>query len=95
MFRQREIFNILVSERRPRQRELRNKGQPMREFDTVYIVVLINQVKSSIKYGVYHQKLLFKTKGPYRVLYKAKPGSLCLQNLHFLGGIGKPGINAK
>ena len=58
-------------------------------------MVLINQVKSSIKYGVYHQKLLFKTKGPYRVLYKAKPGSLCLQNLHFLGGLGKPGRNAK
>ena len=39
----------------------------MREFDTGDIVVVMKQVKSNRKDGVY-QKLVFKTKGTYGVL---------------------------
>ena len=67
MFIQIELFNILVSERRLRHREIRNKGKIMRNFDTGNLVVVRKKVKSSRKDGVY-QKLVLKTKGPYRVL---------------------------
>ena len=49
MFRQRDLFNILVPENRVRHRELLNKGNSMREFDTGDLVVLSKQVKSSRK----------------------------------------------
>ena len=63
-----DLFKIQVYERGLRHRELRNKGKLMREFDTGDIVVLVKQLKSSIKDGI-SQKLALKTKGPYRVLY--------------------------
>ena len=59
-FVQRELFNILVFERRLRQRELRNKDKLTSKFDTGDIVVVRNKVKSSIKYRIY-QKLVLKT----------------------------------
>ena len=52
LFRQRDLFNILVSERRMRHRELRNKGKLMREFDTGDLVIVSKQVKSSRKYEI-------------------------------------------
>ena len=52
MFRQRELFNILVYERRLRYREIRNKGNLMREFDTGDLELVRKHVKSSRKYGV-------------------------------------------
>ena len=64
MFRQRDLFKILISERRIRHRELLNKGNIMREFDTGDIVVVRNQAKSSRKDGV-TQKLAFKIEVPY------------------------------
>ena len=67
LFRRRELFNILVSERRLIHRELCNKGKIMREFDTGELVIVRKQVKSIRKYGI-SQRILFKTKGPYRVL---------------------------
>ena len=70
LFRQRELFNILVSERRIKHRELHNKGKSMREFDTEDLVVVRKHVKSSRKYGI-DQELVLKKKGPYRVLEKA------------------------
>ena len=45
LFRKRDLFNILVSERRMRYMELRNKVNSMREFDTGYLVVLRKRVK--------------------------------------------------
>ena len=62
LFRQQELFHILVSERILRHRELRNKDKLMREFDTGDLVVVRKQVKSSRKNGIY-QKLVFKNKG--------------------------------
>ena len=63
LFRQRDLFNILVYERRLRQRELSNKGKLTREFDTGELVIVRKQVKSSRK-DVIAQKLVFKIEGP-------------------------------
>ena len=49
LFRKIEMFNILVSMRSLRHRELRNKGKIMREFDTGEMMVVRNQVNSSRK----------------------------------------------
>ena len=62
IFIQREIFNILLSERNLRHRELYNKGNAKREFDTVYIVVVRQQLKSIRNDGEVN-KLAFKTNG--------------------------------
>ena len=94
MFIQRELLKILVSERRLRHRDLRNKDNPKREFNTGDIVVVMNQVKSIIKKGV-AQKLVLKTKGPYRVLEKATLSSYLLQCLPFCEGLGMPGRKVK
>ena len=84
LFRQIEIFKISASERRLRHRELK-KGKIMREFDTGDILVVGNQVMSSIKYGVSH-KLVFKTKVTYIVTKKATTGSYWFQHLIFCKG---------
>ena len=55
LFRQRETFNVLITERRLIHRELRNKVQIMREFDTRDIVLVGNQVKSIRKDGESHK----------------------------------------
>ena len=61
LFRQRELFNILVSESMLRYRDLRNTVYLTREFDTKEIVVVRNQVWSRRKDRI-GKKLLFKTK---------------------------------
>ena len=94
MFRQRYLFNTLVSERSLIHRELQNKGNLMREFNTGDLVVVRKQVKSSRKDGIPH-KLLFKTKGPYIVPEKTTPISYWLQRLPFCEGLGRPGIKVK
>ena len=94
MFRQRELFNILVSDRRLIHREIRNKGNFVRGFDTRDLMVVRKQVNSSRKYGISH-KLVFKKKGPYRVLKKATPSSYCLRRFSFCEGVGRPGRKVK
>ena len=59
LFRQIELFKIMVYERRLRHGELRNKGKLMREFDIGELVEVRKQVKSIRKYGI-DQKLVFK-----------------------------------
>ena len=61
------MFNILVSERRLRHREICNKVNLVTEFDTGDLVTVRKQVKSSRKCGI-AQKLVFKADGSYRVL---------------------------
>ena len=41
------------------------------------------------------QKLVFKTKRPYRFLEKATPSSYWLQRLTFCEGLGRPGRKLK
>ena len=74
LFIKREIFNILVSERRFRQRDICSKVNLVRDFDTGDILLVRKQVNSNINYRVYH-KLALKTKGPYRLLEKSTPSS--------------------
>ena len=66
----------------------------MREFDTGDFVLVREKVKSSRKYGI-SQKLLFKTKGPYRVLEKATPSSYWIHSLPFCEGLWRPGRKMK
>ena len=89
-----QLFNILLSERKIRHRKILIKGNLMREFYTVDLVIVRNQVKSTRKYRL-AQKLLFKTKRPYQVLEKATPNSYWLQSLPFCQGLGRPGIKLK
>ena len=73
LFRQIDLFNILIYERRLRHRDLRNKGKLMREFDTGDIVVVRMQVKSTRKNGV-SRILVFKQRDPtesWRRLHQA------------------------
>ena len=72
MFRQIELFNILIYEMNLRHRELHNKDNLTREFDTGEIVVVKKQVKS-IRKDIIAHKLVLKKKGPYKVLDKAAP----------------------
>ena len=58
----------------------------MREFDTGDLVVVRKKLKSRIKDGIAN-KLVFKTKGPYRVLEKDTSNSYWLQCLHFCEGL--------
>ena len=60
LFRKKEFFNILASERRLRHRELLNKGNLTREFYTGDLVLVRKQVNSSIKDGI-AQKSISKT----------------------------------
>ena len=87
MFRQRDLFNILVYERRLRYRDLRNKFKLVRGFYTGDLVVVRENVNSSIKDRI-DQQLLFKTKVTRGVLEKAIPSSYWLQNLPFCEGLG-------
>ena len=82
MFVQRELFKIMLSDRRLRHRELINKVNLMREFYAREILVVRKQVHSSRKDRVDHN-LVLKTKGPYRVLEKSTQISFLLQCLPF------------
>ena len=62
----------MVSGRRLIYREQRNKCRTMSKFDTGYIVVVRDQVRSIRKDRV-AQNILSKTKGFYRVMEKDTP----------------------
>ena len=59
MFRQRELFNILVSKSRLIHRGICNRGKLRREFDTGEIVVVRKKV-NSIRNNDISQKLVLK-----------------------------------
>ena len=94
MYRKRELFNILVSKMRLRYKVLLNKGNIMRYFDIVYIVLVSNQV-NSIRKEVVAQKLSLKTMIPYILLEKDTSDSRWLQCLTFCEGLVRTGIKLK
>ena len=57
----------------------------MRKFDTGDLVIVRQNVRSSIKDGI-EQKLVFKTKGTYIVLEKDTLSSYWIQRLPFCEG---------
>jgi hypothetical protein len=92
---QRKMYEILVMERRKRHRDAHNDGICERTFAIGDIVVVRKQVQSNSKTGI-SAKLVFKTRGPYRVLGPANPGSsYWLQRLPFCEGLGVPGRRVK
>jgi len=90
LYKQRDLLNILNAERRLRHTELRNEGIKQIVFDIGDLVVVRKQVKSNAAKG-FSAKLVFKTKGPYRVIDKVNHGSYMLQKLPFLHGMGQQG----
>ena len=63
-------------------------------FDIGDLLVVRKQVKSSTKDGI-AQKLVFKTKRPYKVLDNTTPSSYWLQFLTFCEGLGRSGRKLK
>ena len=90
LYRQRELLDVLNSERRLRHTELRNAGITARTFDIGDLVIVRKQLKSDAALGI-SAKLVFSTKGPYRVLGPATPGTYKLQKLPFLRGMRRKG----
>jgi len=88
--KQRELLNLLNQDRRQRHRDLKNEGQTERRFHPGDLVIVRKQVQSKATQG-FSAKLVFRPKGPYRVIDEANPGSYNLQRLPFLQGGGKPG----
>ena len=87
--RQRDLLKVLNEERRARHRELKNKGKSQRDFDPGDLVLVRKQVQSNAAKGT-SAKLVFKAKGPYRVIEQLRPGTYKLQKLPFTDN-GKPG----
>jgi hypothetical protein len=90
LYRQRSILNILNSERRLRHIELRNVNKHTPSVAPGDIVIVRKQVKSDAAKGI-SVKILFRTKGPYRVIEQVTPSSYHLQKLPFLQGLGIQG----
>ncbi len=99
LYRQRTLFDILVRERRERHRELRNQDRNPKAFAPGDIVIVRRDVKSSKEQQVAH-KLVFKSKGPYRVLApvhanQQRPSSYWVQRIPFCRGLGRAGRRVK
>jgi hypothetical protein len=90
LYRQRDLLAILNAERRQRHIDLRNDGKLSPSFSPGDVVIVRKQVQSRTAEGI-SAKLLFRTKGPYRVLEQISPSSYSVQKLPFLRGIGIPG----
>ena len=84
---QRELLRILNEERRQRHRDLKNDSITERTFTAGDLVIVRKQVKSNADRGI-AGKIVFKSRGPYRVLEQANPGSYWIQKLPFLDGLG-------
>ena len=90
LFKQRELLNIVNSERRRRHNELRNQAASGVSFEPGDLVIVRKQVKSNAANN-FSAKLVFKTRGPYRVIEQLNPNSYKLQKLPFLRGLGRRG----
>jgi hypothetical protein len=90
LYKQRQLLVIQNAERRQRHIDIRNEGIKQRSFDTGDLVIVRKQVQSNASKGI-SAKLLFKTRGPYRVIEKITPSSYKIQRLPFCRGLGRPG----
>ena len=61
---------------------MKNKGITQRKFKVGDLMIVHKQVKSSSAAGI-ATKIMFKAKGPYRVIEQDGPGSYKLQWLPF------------
>jgi hypothetical protein len=69
---------------------IKNEGITQRIFIRGNIVIIKKQVQSKASQGI-AAKIVFKLRGPYRVLELASPGSYWILKLPFLEGLGMPG----
>ena len=86
--RQKEMLAILNEERRERHREMKNQTRTQRVFNPGDLVIVRRQVKSQAKEGVM-AKLLFKARGPYRVLSRVDEDSYMILKLPAIQGTGR------
>ena len=91
---QRELLRILNEERRQRHRDLKNDSVTERKFAAGDLVIVRKQVKSNADRGI-AGKIVFKSRGPYRVLEPANPGSYIIPKLPFLDNLGSMGRRVK
>jgi hypothetical protein len=94
LFKQRQLLDILNAERRRRHTEIRNSNAAGMEFQPGDLVIVRKQVKSDASNN-FAAKLVFKSKGPYRVIERINPNSYRLQKLPFLRGLGRRGRYVK
>ena len=66
---------------------MKNQAQTQRVFNPGDLVIVRRQVKSKATEGVM-AKLLFKARGPYRVLQKVDEDSYMIQKLPAVQGTG-------
>ena len=79
---QRLLLKVLNDERQERHRELKNRALTTKTFQEGDVVVVRRQVQSKADQQV-SAKGQFRTKGPYRVLKQATPGSYWVQKVPF------------
>jgi hypothetical protein len=95
LFKQRELLTILNDERRTRHRELKDRSKTMKIFQPGDLVIVRKQTATTDADGV-SNKLVFKTKGPYRVIEQAtNDGSYWIHKVPFVLGAGRIGKRRK
>ena len=92
--KERELITIINKIRREYHNGMRNKGKANPVFNTGDLVIVRKQVKSDQSRGV-SAKLVFKTKGPYRVIEKVSEQSYKIQKLPILKGFGRKRVLRK
>jgi hypothetical protein len=89
--KQKRLLKILNEDRKQYHRDLKNRSRNMKECQPGDLVIVRKQVQSSLTTGV-AAKLVFRTRGPYRVIEKLGNGtSYHIQRLPFTKGHGIPG----
>jgi hypothetical protein len=74
---------------------MRNKGKTQRTFALGDIVIIKKRVQSKASQDKAATIVFKSSRGPYRVLEPANPGSYWIQKLPFLEGLGMPGGSVK
>ena len=78
LYKQCNLLSIINMERCARHQELKNKGVTQQKFEVGDLVIVHKQVKSNTAAGI-ATKIVFKAKGPYRVIKQDGPGSYKIQ----------------
>eukprot|EP00978_Attheya_sp_CCMP212_P033933 scaffold139722_cov33-Attheya_sp.AAC.1 len=96
IFKQRELLNILNSERRTHHAKLKNKMQTQQKFLPGDIFTAV-QKQVQTKDGIPAKLIILRTRGPYRVLKATEhnPDSYWLQRIPALQGLGRKGKRVK
>ena len=94
LYKQRQLLQVLNDKQRLRHRDLKNDGVKQRVFQPGDLVIVRKQVQSNSRKGI-STKLVFRAKGPYRVLRQEKQASYILQKCHSSKALGSQARNEK